>query len=178
MHHEPGGQALFGRSASLVYRSSPKLLRWRLALFRPAWLLRWSLQWRQLWPLLDADADRVDLESRLIELLLEDRARVSVCQQRRLMARSGRSLSWCKAWGYESHVHCGGSCSAIGLRKELVGTQLAFAKHAADHLRSRASRSLDAERGSDGKPIHIYVRPLRVNRVVLTVGQPLPICLD
>src|SRR5476649_2092416 len=83
MHHEPGGQALFARSASLIYRSSPKLLRWRLALFRPAWLLRWSLQWRQLWPLLDADADRVDLESRLIKLLLEDRARVSVCWQGR-----------------------------------------------------------------------------------------------
>jgi hypothetical protein len=40
---------------------------------------------------LDADADRADLESRLIKLLLEDRARVSVCQQRRLMAQSGRS---------------------------------------------------------------------------------------
>jgi uncharacterized protein (UPF0335 family) len=34
-------------------------------------------QWRQLWPLLEADADRVGLESRLIKLLLEDRARVS-----------------------------------------------------------------------------------------------------
>jgi hypothetical protein len=32
------------------------------------------LQWWQLWPWLDADADRVDLESRLIKLLLEDRA--------------------------------------------------------------------------------------------------------
>src|SRR6202048_2279588 len=39
-------------------------------------LLRWSLQWRQLWPLLDADADRADLELRLIKLLLKDRARV------------------------------------------------------------------------------------------------------
>jgi hypothetical protein len=56
----------------LVYRSNPKLLRvrWRLALFRPTWLLRWSLQWRQLRPLLDADADRADLELRLIKLLL------------------------------------------------------------------------------------------------------------
>jgi Uncharacterized protein conserved in bacteria C-term(DUF2220) len=36
MHHAPAGRPLFGRSASLVYRSSPKLLRWRLALFRPA----------------------------------------------------------------------------------------------------------------------------------------------
>jgi hypothetical protein len=33
----------------------------------------------------------IDLESRLIELLLEDRARLSVCRQRRLMAQSGRS---------------------------------------------------------------------------------------
>src|SRR5450432_2861893 len=78
----PAGGPLFGRSASLVYRPSPKLSRWRLALFRPACLLR-SLQWRQLWPLLDADAERVDLESRLIKLLLEDRARVSVCWQGR-----------------------------------------------------------------------------------------------
>ena len=31
---------------------------------------------RQLWPLLDADADRADLELRLIKLLLKDRARV------------------------------------------------------------------------------------------------------
>jgi hypothetical protein len=31
---------------------------------------------RQVWPLRDPDADRVDLESRLIKLLLEDRARV------------------------------------------------------------------------------------------------------
>src|SRR5665647_3309782 len=64
--------------APLVYRSNPKLLRvrWRLALFRPAWLLRWSLQWRQLWPLLDADADRADLELRLIKALLKDRAHV------------------------------------------------------------------------------------------------------
>jgi hypothetical protein len=65
-------------SPPLVYRSNPKLLRvrWRLALFRPAWLLRWSLQWRQVRPLLDADADRADLESRLIKLLLKDRAPV------------------------------------------------------------------------------------------------------
>jgi hypothetical protein len=40
------------------------------ALFRLAWLLRWSLQWRQLWPLRNADADRVDLESRLIKVLM------------------------------------------------------------------------------------------------------------
>src|SRR6266853_3900672 len=62
--------------APLVYRSNPKLLRvrWRLALFRAAWLLRWSLQWRQLRPLLDADADRAGLELRLIKLLLKDRA--------------------------------------------------------------------------------------------------------
>jgi hypothetical protein len=60
----------------------------RLALFRSAWLLRRSLQWRQLWPLLHADADRIDLESRLIELLPEDRALVSVCRQRRLIALS------------------------------------------------------------------------------------------
>src|SRR6202011_737602 len=39
-------------------------------------LLRWTLQWLQLWPLLDADADRADLELRLIKLLLKDRARV------------------------------------------------------------------------------------------------------
>ena len=60
--------------APLVYRSSPKLLRvrWRLALFRPARLLRRSLQWRQLRPVLDADADRADLELRLIELSLGD----------------------------------------------------------------------------------------------------------
>jgi hypothetical protein len=32
--------------------------------------------------LLDADADRVDLDSWLIKLLLEDLARVSVCRQR------------------------------------------------------------------------------------------------
>jgi hypothetical protein len=33
-------------------------------------------KWRQLRPLLDADADRADLELRLIELLLKDRVRV------------------------------------------------------------------------------------------------------
>jgi hypothetical protein len=72
-----GGHAA-PQPAPLVYRSNPKLLRvqWRLALFRPAWLLRCSLQWRQLWLLLDADADRADLELRLIKLLLKDRARV------------------------------------------------------------------------------------------------------
>ena len=66
------------KSASLVYRSGPALLRvrWRLALFRPARLLRRSLQWRHLRPLLDADADRADLELRLIEPLLKDRVRV------------------------------------------------------------------------------------------------------
>ena len=60
------------------YRSNPELfrVRWRLALLPPAWLLRWSLQWRQLRPLLDADADRADLELRLIKLLLKDRAPV------------------------------------------------------------------------------------------------------
>ena len=75
----------------MVYRSNPKLLRvrWRLALFRPAWLLRWSLQWRQLWPLLDADADRADLELRLIKLLLKDRARVHPF--------AGKGGSWRKA---------------------------------------------------------------------------------
>jgi hypothetical protein len=64
--------------APLVYRSNPQLLRvrWRLALFRPAWLLRRSLQWRQLRPSLDADADRANLELRLIKLLLKDRARL------------------------------------------------------------------------------------------------------
>jgi hypothetical protein len=41
--------------------------------------------------LLGADANRVDLESRLIKLLPEDRARVSVCWQRPLMAQGGRS---------------------------------------------------------------------------------------
>ena len=68
--------------APLVYRSNPKLLRvrWRLALFRPAWLLRRSLQWRQLRPLLDADADRADLELRL---MLKDRARVRLRAARR-----------------------------------------------------------------------------------------------
>src|SRR5450631_439047 len=77
--------------APLVYRSSPPLLRvrWRLALFRPAWLLRRSLQWRQLRPLLDADADRADLELRLSKLSLKDRARVH------LSASNGRS--WRKA---------------------------------------------------------------------------------
>jgi hypothetical protein len=66
--------------APLVYRPNPKLLRirWRLALFRTAWLLRRSLQWRQLRPLLDADADRADLELRLIKLTLKDRARVCI----------------------------------------------------------------------------------------------------
>src|SRR5258708_24609862 len=61
--------------APLVYRSNPKLLRvrWRLALLRSAWLLRRSLQWRQLRPLLDADADRTDLELRLIKLSLKNR---------------------------------------------------------------------------------------------------------
>jgi hypothetical protein len=53
---------------------SPAGMPYSTVLFRPASPLRWSLQWRQLWPLLDADADRVDLESRLIKLLLEDRA--------------------------------------------------------------------------------------------------------
>ena len=90
----PAGGPLFGRSASLVYRSSPKLLRWRLALFRPTWLLRWSLQWRRLFPSLDADADRVDLESRLIELLLEDRARLSVCRTFSRTRSRRRSPRW------------------------------------------------------------------------------------
>ena len=48
-------------------------VRWRLALFRPARLLRRSLQWRQLRPVLDADADRAGLELRLIKPLPEDR---------------------------------------------------------------------------------------------------------
>src|ERR1700730_15121635 len=56
---------------------------------RPAWLLRWSLQWRQLWPLLDADADRADLELRLIKLFPRDRARVDPF--------AGKGGSWCKA---------------------------------------------------------------------------------
>ena len=47
-----------------------------MALCRPAWLLRRSLQWRHLRPLLDADTDRADLELRLIGLSLENRARV------------------------------------------------------------------------------------------------------
>jgi hypothetical protein len=47
-----------------------------MALFRPARLLRRPVQWRQLRPVLDADADRADLELRLIKLLLKDRARV------------------------------------------------------------------------------------------------------
>ena len=38
----------------------------RTALFRPARLLRRPLQWRQLWSVLDADADRAGLELRLI----------------------------------------------------------------------------------------------------------------
>ena len=68
----------YWRKADVAVSINPKLLRvrWRLALLRPAWLLRWSLQWRQLRPLLDADADRADLELRLIKLLLKDRARV------------------------------------------------------------------------------------------------------
>jgi hypothetical protein len=37
-------------------------------IIRPARLLRRSLQWRQFRPLLDADADRADLELRLIKL--------------------------------------------------------------------------------------------------------------
>src|SRR6476620_4176348 len=44
------------------------------------------LQWRRLLPLLGADTDRVDLESRLIKLLLEDRG-VYPCRQRRLGAK-------------------------------------------------------------------------------------------
>ena len=62
--------------APLVYRSSPTILRVRrrLALFRPAWLLRRPLQWRQLRPVLDADADRAGLELRLIKPSLKDRA--------------------------------------------------------------------------------------------------------
>ena len=55
---------------------SPAGMPYSTVLFRPASPLRWSLQWRQLWPLLDADADRADLELRLIKLLLKDRARV------------------------------------------------------------------------------------------------------
>ena len=42
--------------------------------FRPARLLRRPLQWRQFRPVLDADADRADLELRLIKPWLEDRA--------------------------------------------------------------------------------------------------------
>src|ERR1700690_3572011 len=74
----PAGANLVRPSASWVYRSNPKLLRvrWRLALFRPAWLLRRSLQWRQLRPLLGAGTDRAGLELRLIKLLLKDFARV------------------------------------------------------------------------------------------------------
>ena len=54
---------------------TPRLLRVRrrLALFRPARLLRRSLQRRQLRPVLDADADRAGLELRLIKPSPEDR---------------------------------------------------------------------------------------------------------
>src|SRR6185436_10497361 len=62
----------------LVHRSSPAILRVRrrLALFRPARLLRRSLQWRQLRSLLDADADRAGLELRLIKLSFGDARRI------------------------------------------------------------------------------------------------------
>ena len=63
--------------APLVYRSSPEFLRvrWRLALFRPAWLLRWSLQWRQLGPCWTRTPIG-PMELWLIKLSLKDRARV------------------------------------------------------------------------------------------------------
>src|SRR5450631_137790 len=51
---------------------------------RPAWLLRWSLQWRQLWFLLDADADWVDLESRLIKCYFLKTTRVYPFQSEKL----------------------------------------------------------------------------------------------
>jgi hypothetical protein len=53
---------------------------------RPGFLRR-SLQWRQLRPVLDADADRAGLELRLIKPLHKDGARASVCR-RRFMARA------------------------------------------------------------------------------------------
>jgi hypothetical protein len=61
--------------------------------------------------LLEADADRVGLESRLIKLLLEDRARVS-----------GDGASWRKA---EHHVDAGSAVNHLSLW--LFGlTQLLF----------------------------------------------------
>ena len=109
--------------AALVYRSSPKLLRvrWRLALFRPAWLLRWSLQWRQLRPLLDADADRADLELRLINLMLKDHARVHPFAGNAAhgtFRTSRRYSSISVFWGWRRHRVDGRSLpsSAIPLR--------------------------------------------------------------
>jgi hypothetical protein len=43
---------------------------------------------------------------------------------RLLLARSGRSLSWYKAWEYEFHALRGGSFSAIRLLNEQIGKQL------------------------------------------------------
>src|SRR6478752_7532484 len=49
-----------------------------------------AVQWRQLRPLLDADADCADLELRLIKLTPKrPRACASACRQRQLMAQSG-----------------------------------------------------------------------------------------
>src|SRR6202048_3887750 len=76
-------------------------------------LLRWSLQWRQLWPLLDADADRADLELRLIKLLLAEQPVGSRCQMDRC-ACGGRMLGRKSNQGRvdpvgEGHLHGAGA---------------------------------------------------------------------
>src|ERR1700733_7946411 len=64
--------AAFGtpESSGVVHRPNPTLLRLgrRAALPRPARLLQRPLQWRHLWSVLDADAERPCLELRLIGL--------------------------------------------------------------------------------------------------------------
>src|SRR6202030_4383772 len=56
-----------------------------------------SLKWRQLSPLLDADP--ADPESGLMKLSLEDRAGISVCRRRQLMAHK-------KSFAYSAKAIC------------------------------------------------------------------------
>jgi hypothetical protein len=80
---------------------------------------------RQLRPLLDADADRADLELRLIKPSLKDRACVyPVCRQRRLMALFG-------SWSGVRHRFPG---NAACCRNSLVSST-----DAVDHNRHRGS---------------------------------------
>jgi hypothetical protein len=107
--------------------------------------LRWLLRWRQLWPLLEADADRVDLESRLIKLMLEDRARVSVCRQRPLMAQTGRSPHRFKP----ACRRCEGSHDCVGARSKLDDRERFVKKRKCDGVATLQRATPKAKRVED-----------------------------